>query len=131
VVGTFLLLLTGTLVYLTVALRLFEPRVTRAKFERLAVGMNESQLRQVLGSPTRIDNSAVPKPTAAPASRDTIHPELYPRRFFWEEGENLIWAEIRHGRALKVGATLDGEQIGEDPEKLEPLAPPGEGTSGD
>ena len=118
-VATFLLLLMGTLVYLKTSLGLFEPRITRANFERLVVGMNEVQVRQLLGSPTWIDNSAVPRGGGLGSWQGEIHAEDYPRKFFWEDGENLIWAELFRGRVRKVGATLDGEQFGEDPRSPE------------
>ena len=127
-IAVFLLLLSGTLVWAVKSLGLFESRVTRENFERLAVGMKESEVRHPLGPPTWIDNSAVPRAGGVAAWRDAIHQEAYPRKFFWEDGQNVIWAEIQQRRVLKVGATLDGEQLGEDPQEHQPDKPAGDGT---
>jgi hypothetical protein len=133
VVATFVLLLTGMLVYVVVRLGRSEPQITRENFGRLRVGMKETDVERLLGPPTSVDNSLVPeKGTGTPGWKNAVGPEAVPRLFYWEDGDNVIWAMIRQERVQKLGATFDGEQIGEDPRKTPPYKPgPEDDTGGD
>jgi hypothetical protein len=131
VVTTFFVLLTGVFVYLATRPGPPEHQVSRENFGRLAVGMKESDVVRILGTPSSIDTSLVPrKGTGTPGWKDAVRAEAVPQRFYWEDGDNLIWAEIRLERVQKLGATFDGEQIGPDPRKGQPYTPGAEDDTG-
>jgi hypothetical protein len=115
VVLTFVALLILALNYLGKWLKRLGPQVNRDSYEQLVTGMEEKEVRKILGKHSRVDNRAVPRLQGTRAYQVEIRPQDYPRRFFWQEGDNYIWADIRRGRVLKFGALLDGERFGEDP----------------
>jgi hypothetical protein len=91
------------------------PRVTRENFERLHVGMTDLEMVRLLGGHSRMDTSVVPKIDEHLAHRFTVEDQRFVRRLFWEDGDNVIWADCHYGKVLRFGAKLEGEQIGEDP----------------
>jgi len=94
----------------------FDPVVSRDNYERLRVGLSERDLLKWLGRPHRVDDSA------QPAAHSRLRTP-YPRRLFWEDGEDRIWADVYRGRVTQFGATLDGEQYGPDPDEHPPELP--------
>jgi hypothetical protein len=123
----------GVLAYLGVFDGLFSSRVTIDNFDQLKVGMKESDVVRLLGRPTSIDDRAVPVLRGRIASQYTIKPHQYPRRFYWKNGDDLIWADVLNRRVTRFGATLDGEQFGLDPAEVkvtDPGPPEGAGEEG-
>ena len=116
VLGVFAFLVVGTVFGLLFVMGAFDPVVTAENYERLKVGMREKELLKLLGDPHRVDESG--RPAAAGPLRRT-----YPRRLFWESGEDRIWVDVTGGKVTQFGATLDGEQYGVDPDKNPPNLP--------
>jgi hypothetical protein len=114
----FVSLLAGALVYLVRHQGILDPRISRANFARLAEGLSEREVEDVLGPPISIDDSARPALTGPWERRYELDPKTYPRRFFWRQRGQVIWVDFLDGRARRFGATLDGQRIGEDPERV-------------
>jgi hypothetical protein len=112
-----LLLLVATVVTVLKLAGAFEPRITVENFERLQTGMKFPEVVKRLGQPHLVDESALPKPKGPTAWRHRVLADEFPRRFIWQDGDNVIWVDVQRGRVIQLGATLDGEQYGPDPEK--------------
>jgi hypothetical protein len=94
-----------------------ETKVTVENFQRLQLGMAERDILQILGLPTRTDRSLVPQVDAHMIHRFEVSEEEFTQRCFWEDGDNVIWIDLRKGRVENFGATLEGEQFGQKVEQ--------------
>jgi hypothetical protein len=114
-----LVLLVGTPLVVLACVGVFDgvfvSRVNPENFELLQVGMKEAQVIKILGQPSEIDSRAVPRLRGPVSSRYDIKPHQYPRRFYWYNGEDVIWVDVLNRRVKRFGATLDGEMVGPDP----------------
>jgi hypothetical protein len=116
-----IVLIAATTGYSALRVGLFGPKLTRTRFDHLKVGMKEADVHRLLGDPRWVDDRAVPRVVQGSYKVD---PKNFPRRLFWEERGNVIWVELQGGRVTKRGATLDGEEVGDElsPERVdEPL----------
>jgi hypothetical protein len=95
---------------------MFAARVTAEGYDQLRVGMTEWEVIKVLGGPTFIDKSAVPR-LSGRAARFAAPEKMYPLRYVWQDEEDVIWVDIYKKKVVKFGATLDGDQYGADPDK--------------
>jgi hypothetical protein len=93
----------------------WKPKVTRENFERLEVGMEELTVFKLLGDPSRRDESVIRRVDPRWRLRYTVRPNEFLQRCFWEDGDNLIWADLYQGLIQDYGAVLDGEQLGKYP----------------
>jgi hypothetical protein len=118
--GGFLVVATPLLILLMLGIfdEYLPARVTAENYQQLQVGMKTRAVRKILGQVSWIDKSAVPRLTGHSAKHQK--PEnAYPMRFIWEDGGDVIWADIHNGRVVKFGATLDGQQFGADPDRTQ------------
>jgi hypothetical protein len=90
-----------------------ESKVTLQNYEQLRVGMKEGELHRLLGHPSRRDDSIVPKILSL-QHRYEIDEKRYPQRYFWEAGEDVIWATVLSGTVQQFGGTLEGVRYGDD-----------------
>jgi hypothetical protein len=104
------------LMYVGVFDGFFAARVNEENYEQIKVGMKEKDIRKLLGRPTSIDRNAVPR-LSGRAAKYAVSDKNYPLRFVWQDEDDVIWADIIKGRVVKFGATLDGEELGADPDK--------------
>jgi hypothetical protein len=90
-----------------------ESKITFENYERLEVGMKEAAILRLLGHPKRHDDSLVPKVNNL-AHRYEVEDKNFLKRYFWEDGEDVIWATLAEGRVRQFGATLAGVQYGDN-----------------
>ena len=91
-----------------------EPKVTREHFERLSVGMRARDVIKLLGNPSRIDESVLPRVDFHMSHRYEVDKERFLKRYFWEEDDNMVWVDFVQGHIQRFGAVFDGERIGEE-----------------
>jgi hypothetical protein len=90
------------------------PHVTLSNFEQLKVGMSEREVRRVLGTPRRVDRTGVPRHLSGVRQYEL---DKYPRRLFWEDGDDIIWVTVQNGEVQDLGAFLEGERYGKEPQE--------------
>jgi hypothetical protein len=89
-----------------------ESKVTLENYQRLHAGMKEIEVCRLLGYPTRKDNSLAPK-VANEKHNFSVDEKSFLKRYFWEDGDDVIWVSFLNNRAEQFGGTLGGEQLGE------------------
>jgi hypothetical protein len=93
----------------------FGSSVTLENYEELKLGMSEQRVRSLLGPHTGADYRRIPA-FRGKLDRERGNLKIFPVRFLWENGEDVIWVDIRMDKIVRFGATLDGERYGADPD---------------
>jgi hypothetical protein len=98
-------------------------RLSRETLGRISAGMTEAQVRKILGTPTDVQDGL--EEESVPLSRLQQQPETRQapvRKLRWEEGDRLIWVELRDekvqtfgGQFGKAQAPADGQAAPDDP----------------